>query len=142
MGAVDTAAEARRTGRKAGAHLAGDFMLTKMMRGSLVGSARTAMLTCLSQAPRNGEETYLSLKYSAGVAKLCNAPRPAPAAPLRELLAAARAQLAKSEAVLRRGVRGKYAGLRAAQVSQFRHEVAVLEELQGDDGDGAAASRK
>ena len=44
------------------------MLLTKMMAGSLTGSALTGMVTCVSQSPRNGEESYLSLKYGAEMA--------------------------------------------------------------------------
>ena len=46
------------------------MLLTKLMGGSLTGSALTAMVTCISQSPRNGDETYLSLKYSGDMSKV------------------------------------------------------------------------
>jgi kinesin family protein 4/21/27 len=50
------------------------MLLTKLMQGSLSGSALTTMITCVSQSPRNGDETYLTLKYGNDMAKLLNRP--------------------------------------------------------------------
>ena len=36
------------------------MLLTKLLAGSLQGPAITGMVTCLSQSPRNGDETHLS----------------------------------------------------------------------------------
>ena len=105
------------------------FLLTKLMMGSLVGSALTGMITCLSQAPRNGEETYLSLKYGAGMAKLLNAPAPQPAVEAAAALASARRRHAASSAKAAGGVQGKYQARREAEVAQWSHVIRVLEEL-------------
>ena len=59
--AVRAAAKARRTGSKPFS-AAIDSVLNRLLGGSLHGSALTGMITCLSQAPRNGAESYLSLK--------------------------------------------------------------------------------
>ena len=107
------------------------MLLTKMMAGSLTGSARTGMVTCVSQSPRNGEETYLSLKYGAEMAKLLNKPAPQPARDAAALLAEARKQHAASAKVVARGVAGKYQALREAQVCGWAHAISVLEELMG-----------
>ena len=37
------------------------MLLTKLLAGSLMGSALTGMITCVSQSPRNGDETCESL---------------------------------------------------------------------------------
>jgi hypothetical protein len=61
MSAVQVAAEARRKnkkGKQANAML--NFCLTELLQGSLCGGALTGMITCMSQHPRNGDETYLS----------------------------------------------------------------------------------
>ena len=39
------------------------MLLTKLLAGSLQGSALTGMITCVSQSPRNGDETYI--RYAA-----------------------------------------------------------------------------
>ena len=96
--------------------------------GSLSGSALTGMVTCLSQAPRNGDETYLSLVYSAEIAQLLNAPKQQPAAPLAKVLKAATKEYEKSRAIVAKGVQGKYQALRQAQVRQWEQ---VVNSLQG-----------
>ena len=107
-----------------------NFCLTDLLQGSLMGSALTAMITCLSQAPRNGDETYLSLKYGAGMAKLLNNPAPQRQKPYKKVLENARKQLAKVQAVVARGVNGKYQALREAEVTQWDQLCKMLELLQ------------
>lgn len=72
MDSVRAAAVGRQKGRKP-LHASLNSVLNDLLAGSLVGSAITGMITCLSQAPRNGGESYLSLKYAAGASKLLNA---------------------------------------------------------------------
>ena len=60
--AVRTAAKARRSTGSKPFSAALDSVLNRLLGGSLHGSAITGMIICLSQAPRNGGETYLSLK--------------------------------------------------------------------------------
>lgn len=107
------------------------MLLTKLMGGSLTGSAVTGMITCLSQSQRNGDETYLSLKYGSDMAKLLNSPKRQTARPADELLARAKRQHQEAKAVVERGVAGKYQALREAQVAQHAHSLGVLEELMG-----------
>ena len=132
MSAVDLAAQERRRGGKAKkqANAMLNFCLTDLLQGSLMGSALTAMITCLSQAPRNGDETYLSLKYGAGMAKLLNNPAPQRQKPYKKVLENARKQLAKVQAVVARGVNGKYQALREAEVTQWDQLCKMLELLQ------------
>jgi hypothetical protein len=73
MNAVVAAAKARRNPQKNKQkhhNAMSNFCLTDLLQGSLKGNAVTAMITCISQSARNGDETYLSLKYSAGMAEL------------------------------------------------------------------------
>lgn len=143
MSVVDEAASARARGTPVVQGKMISFLLTKLLMGSLVGDALTAMITCLSQAPRDGEETYLSLKYGAGMAKLMNKPKPQPLRNVAGLLDNARRQHTHSAAQVARGVQGKYAARRAAEVAQWRHVIAVLETFApgvAADGGGAAAS--
>ena len=124
---VSQATALRRAGKTDKA-LAG-MLLTKMMLGSLMESALTGMITCLSLSPRNGDETYLSLKYSGDMAKLLNMPSPQPTRSLEKALAHAKKQHAASAAVVAKGVQGKYQALRQSQVSQWAHTAGVLERL-------------
>ena len=80
-------------------------------------------------AARNGDETFNSLKFGSGMAKLLNAPAPQPTAPLDGALAKATKALAASRAVVAKGVVGKWAARRAAEVAQFEHEVELLQAL-------------
>ena len=134
MSAVDLAAEARRKnggkkqGKQANAML--NFCLTELLQGSLNGSAVTGMITCLSMHPRNGDETYLSLKYGAGMAALLNAPARQPSRAFQQVLANARKELAASSAIVAKGVNGKYQELRVAQVTQWEQEVNLLSGLE------------
>ena len=105
------------------------MLLTKLMGGSLTGSALTGMITCLSQSPRNGDESYLTLKYGSDMAKLLNEPKKQPARPADKCLANAKKQYQASESVVKKGVAGKYQALRQAQVTQHAHTLGVLEEL-------------
>ena len=108
-----------------------NFLLTSLLMGSLTGSALTGMVTCVSQAPRNGAETFLSLKYSAGMAKLMNQPQPQPAVGLALELNRAKKRLDASAAIMRRGVQGKYQARREAEVAQAAHDVSAIEALAG-----------
>ena len=120
-----------------------DMLLTKLLAGSLTGAALTAMITCLSQSPRNGDESYLSLKYGGGMAKLLNAPALQPAVSLARLLANARKQHEVSAAIVARGVKGKFQARREAEVAAAAHTVATLEAFAAGRGaaeyDGAGA---
>ena len=84
------------------------------------------MVTCLSQAPRNGEERYLSLSYAPIMARLVNRPMTQPALPVERQLALARKMHAGAAAVVARGVTGKYQAQRQAQVTAYSHTVSVL----------------
>mmetsp|Transcript_70881 Transcript_70881/g.147724 ORF Transcript_70881/g.147724 Transcript_70881/m.147724 type:complete len:205 (-) Transcript_70881:97-711(-) len=106
------------------------MLLTKLLAGSLMGSALTGMITCVSQSPRNGDETYLSLGYGNTMSKLLNKAEPQPAKPIDVLLAAAQKKHAEAAAVVAKGVLGKYQAARAAQVKAFAHECSVLESLK------------
>jgi hypothetical protein len=105
------------------------MLLTKLLQGSLSGSALTVMITCVSQAPRNGDETYLSLKYGEDMAKLLNKPAVQPSVQVVALLTKAKKQHAVSAAIVAKGVSGKYQALREAQVAQWATLVNVLECL-------------
>ena len=105
------------------------MLLTNMLAGSLHGAALTGMITCVSQSPRNGDESYLSLKYGTTMSKLLNKATPQPALAIRKQLAKAEKMHAEAAAVVARGVQGKYQAQRQAQVSAYSHTVAVLREL-------------
>ncbi|XRB14822.1 kinesin motor domain-containing protein [Pseudoscourfieldia marina] len=131
--AVEAAAEMRRSKKKRSIDSAMiGFLLTKLLTGSLTGSSLTGMVTCLSQSPRNGDETYLSLKYSAGVSKLLNKPAPQPHRKASDVLSQARKQLLASTALVAKGVQGKYQARREAEVSRWMQEVTLLGELVPD----------
>jgi len=131
--AVEAAAEMRRSKKKRSIDSAMiGFLLTKLLTGSLTGSSITGMVTCLSQSPRNGDETYLSLKYSAGVSKLLNKPAPQPHRKASDVLSQARKQLLASTALVAKGVQGKYQARREAEVSRWMQEVTLLGELVPD----------
>ena len=93
------------------------------------GDSLTAMVTCVSQSPRNGDESYLTLTYGAGMARLLNAPRRQPARRLDALLREARKQHEASAAIVAKGVQGKYQARRTAEAFQWAQTVALLEEF-------------
>jgi hypothetical protein len=133
MSSVEGAAKIRQKRSKNKFHNAMlQFCLTELLEGSLSGSALTGMITCLSQSPRNGDETYLSLKYGSGMAKLLNAPNIQPSFPLDKLLATAKEEYAKSAAIVAKGVNGKYQALRQAEVTQWMSTVEMLTSLAGE----------
>jgi hypothetical protein len=107
------------------------FLLTKLMMNSFAGEAMTGMVTCLSQSRRNGEETYLSLKYGGKMSTMLNTPSPRPFVRVNKVLANARKQHAASSAVVAKGVAGKYQAQRKAEVSHWAFTVSVLESLLG-----------
>ena len=106
------------------------MLLTKLLAGSLMGSALTGMITCISQSPRNGDETYLSLGYGTTMSKLLNKGKPQPAKPMDKLIATAQKKHAEAAAVVARGVAGKYQAARQAQVKAYAHDISTLEGLQ------------
>lgn len=105
------------------------FLLSRMLAGSLTGSALTGLITCVSQSPRNGDETYSSLGYGQTMSALLNKPQQQPARPVEKVLAKARKDYEASAAVVARGVAGKYQAQRQAQVAAYGHNVSVLEAL-------------
>ena len=128
--AVEQAAKQRRKGsNKKQANAMIDMCLTELLRGSLNGYAITAMITCISQAPRNGGESYLTLKYGAGMAKLLNIPKPAQLKNISKNLNKALKEYKSVKAIVQRGVNGKYQSLRNAQLAQWKNEVELLSEL-------------
>ena len=135
MSAIDVAAEARRTKKKcmSDSAMGASFLLTKLLLGSLKGGAVTGMVTCLSQAARNGEESWLSLKYAAGMAQLLNKPERQPTSHnnIKVVIESARKARDASAGVLAKGVLGKFKAKREAEVQQMTHDVAVLERLLG-----------
>ena len=131
--AIEQAAKQRRKGsNKKQANAMIDMCLTELLRGSLNGYAITAMITCISQAPRNGGESYLSLKYGAGMAKLLNIPKPAKLQNISKNLNKALKEYKSVKAIVQRGVNGKYQNLRNAQLAQWKNEVELLSELMGE----------
>jgi hypothetical protein len=133
MNQVEAAAKARRSNSKKKHHNAMlKFCLTDLLQGSLMGSATTAMVTCLSQAARNGDESCLSLKYGASMSQLMTSPKPQPVFPIQKLLENAKKQYETSAAVVKRGVAGKYQALRQAEVTQWAQTVQVLAALAGE----------
>jgi hypothetical protein len=143
MESVRAAAVARRKGKKM-LRAGMSSVLNEALDGSLQGKALTGMITCLSQHPRNGGETALSVQYSADMAKLLNAAAPQPYRPFGRMLEKARKEYAKSAAVVKRGVAGKYQSKREAEVNGWKAKVAILEQLnRSDDGSaGGAGQRK
>jgi len=87
------------------------------------------MMSCVSQAPRNGDETFNTLMYGAGMAKLLNAPKQQPAYSLKKLLQDAIKQHEKCAAIVAKGVKGKYQALRLAEVRQWEQVVNMLQAL-------------
>ena len=97
-----------------------------------MGSALTGMITCISQSPRNGDETYSSLGYGTTMSKLLNRGKPQPAKPFEKLLGLAQKKHAEAAAVVARGVTGKYQAAREAQVKAYAHDISVLEGLKAE----------
>jgi hypothetical protein len=130
MSAVEAAAKMRRKGsKKKFANPMMNFALTDLLQGSLSGKACTGMITCLSQSLRNGDETYLSLKYGAGMSKLLNDAQQQPLKDAKKLYSSAKKQYAKSKAIVDRGVNGKYQALRMAEVRQWEQVVNSFQDL-------------
>ncbi|GMH80375.1 hypothetical protein TL16_g08521 [Triparma laevis f. inornata] len=105
------------------------MLLTKVLAGSLTGHALTGIVTCVSQAPRNGDESWLSLQNGGEMAKILNKPQLQPSRNCEKVLANARKKKKECEDVVARGVAGKYQALRQAQVKQWAGQVHILEKL-------------
>ena len=73
----------------------GMMALTRFLKGSLEGSALTLMLVALSQAPRNGNESCISLDYGGTVASLPANPQQQPAQCVKSLRCHAEQQCAE-----------------------------------------------
>ena len=108
------------------------FLLTELMMNSFAGDSTTAVVTCVSQSRRNGDETYLTLKYGGKMATVLNTPSPQPFVPMQKVLSNARTQYASSSAVMAKGVNGKYQAKRQAEVSHWASSVSALELLAGE----------
>ena len=139
LDAVQGAAKNRAAGKGKKKHHNGmmEFVLTDLLMGSLRGNAITGMITCVSQSPRNGDETHLTLTYGRKMALLTNEPKAQRFAAFEKLLKRAKTSHAKSAAIVARGVNGKYMAKRIAEVTQWKQTVLVLEAL-GADADAAA----
>lgn len=75
-----------------------DFLLTKLIQGSLAGRSLTGMVKCIIQAPWNGKYSYLSIKYSQEMGKFLNLPckHPQTLVPLDAALKAVKKRLTAS----------------------------------------------
>ena len=135
VSAVEQASkQRRRKGGKVGKKLANpmlDFCLTELLNGSLVGHALTGMITCVSQHGRNGDETYLTMKYGASMAKLVNYGKQQPNRPIEPILKHAKREYDNISKIVQRGVNGKYQALREAQLVQWKNVLDLLNLLVG-----------
>ena len=138
--AVDQASKQKRSKSGKSKRMANpmlEFCLNELLNGSLVGNALTGMITCVSQHPRNGDETYLTLKYGANMAKLPNYGKIQPMKPIEPILKNAKKEYASIKKIVQRGVAGKYQALREAQLVQWTNILSLLTLLVGsDDGGG------
>jgi len=80
------------------------MLLTKLLAGSLIGSALIGMITCISQSERRRDlpQPRVWNHYVHAV----NRAEPQPAKPIKELLAAAQKKHAEAAAVVAKGVMG------------------------------------
>eukprot|EP00943_MAST-04B_sp_MAST-4B-sp1_P006135 g6135.t1 len=144
--AVEQAAKQRHPGngknRKKMANPMMEFCLTELLNGSLVGNALTAMVTCVSQHPRNGDETYLSTKYGASMSKLPNFGKEQPWKPIEPILRNAKKEYASIHKIVQRGVNGKYQALREAQLIQWANTLDLLNKLVGNNCDSSDDGKK
>ena len=139
MADVKSAAEFRRKGKKGkAANPMLSFVLAELLAGSLRGKAITGMITCLSQSPRNGAESHLTLVYGEGMAELLNAPERQPTKSFANLLHSAKENYKSTAAIVARGVQGKYQARRKAEMTQWEQTVRVLQALAGEDAGGSS----
>lgn len=106
-----------------------NFCLTELLQGSLSGSAISGMVTCLSQHPRNGDESYLSLKYGTSMAKLINKPSQQPFQSIGPIWNKTNKEFESVKAIVKAGVNGKYQALREAQLEQWNNNLNLLNIL-------------
>ena len=136
---VRAAAVARRKGKKI-LRAAMDSVLNEVLAGSLKGNAITGMMTNLSQHPRNGNESALSVSYSADMSKLLNDPAPQPFKSYEQWLKKARVEREKIAVIVRRGVAGKYQAKRAAELLGWKTKVDILESLAQSTTTGGSSA--
>ena len=134
--AVRAATNARRKKKGTIQRMGGQGFLNELLAGSLVGNAVTGMITCLSPSERNGDESLLSCKYSKDMARMQNDPKRQPNVPYEEVVATAERELAKSRAIVKKGVAGKYQAKRMAEVLGFENTLRILKELGSGGGEG------
>jgi hypothetical protein len=110
--------------------------LTRFLSGSLVGRAVTSMLLTLSQAPRNGDESFQSLQYGESMSGLETAPSPQPSATFAALAARTAKECETNLEQLERTNVEKYVVIRRAEVRRAGELLDALRAIA--DSDGAA----
>lgn len=114
--------------------------LTRFLAGSLVGHSLTGMVVTLSQAPRNGSESYNSLVYGKDMAKLATVVRPQPQVAFDKLVKQAASELRASKAALGRTSVQKYVDIRRNQVMKWAELLDTLEALQDSSSSSSSSS--
>ena len=72
-----------------------------------------------------------------------NDPKPQPNVPYKDMVAAAQKGLAKSQAIVKKGVAGKYQKKRMAEVAGFETTLRILEQLGGEvEASGGSGNKK
>jgi hypothetical protein len=80
----------------------GIWSITDFLNATLFGHARTMMLLTLSLAPRNGDESFQSLKYGKDMAALRNYPIPQPSVDILKLVRDTEATIATHQLAVER----------------------------------------
>jgi len=120
------------TGKQGTAWCPFRFMqFTRAVHKSFFGTALTCMVITLSQAPRNGNESYHSLMYGENVHKLKTRPKPVASKKFSGLIETCKAKVAEHSAALARlektGTNKKFVTVRRNEVARWS---AILHRLE------------
>merc|ERR1712178_547052 len=105
------------------------FDLVELLKESLVGSAHTAIIVCVSQAPANAKQSAIALEFGSLFSQLTiDKLRQMPSIPAEKVACDAKSVLARNEAA--NSTKGKYQSMRQALSRQANIQLAVLELLK------------
>jgi len=120
-----------KAGRKKPQELIGGFTgdLVPVLADSLNGDALTALFVCVSQAPDNATQSKVALQFGETFSQLEMGKRPQKFESVAKLRKDLLAKQKANDAMLAKGVAGKFMGVRQAQALHYMQMLAVLERF-------------
>ena len=111
------------------------FDLVLLLSESMTGRALTAVIVCVSQAPKNASQSSNALDFGKAFAKLDVRQAPVKAVARAKWAKNLEKQRAEAEKVLKGGVSAKFMNVRKAQKLDAEQVLDVLRRLGGGGGD-------